>query len=156
MGDAKDALSAIAMHSVVYTTLQKLQLIAFIPNARGEINIPTYLGYRVIIDDGMPAVAGTNRITYTTILFAAGSVGHGNGTILVPSEMERIPSSGYGGGQDIIHTRSSEIIHPFGFSFLSAAVAGKSATLAELATATNWDRKYQRKNIGVAFIKTNG
>lgn len=156
MGDHKDALTAIAMHSVVYTTLQKSQLIAFIPNARGEINIPTYLGYRVIVDDGMPAVSGTNRITYTSVLFAAGSFGHGNGTIMVPSEMERIPASGYGSGQDVVHTRSSEIIHPFGFSFTSTSVAGKSATLTELATATNWDRKYLRKNIGMAFIKTNG
>jgi len=156
MGDAKDRLNTIAMHSVVYSTLQKLNLIAFIPNSRGEVNIPTYLGYYVVVDDGMPAVAGTYRITYTSILFATGAFDFGHGSPLVPSEMERVASAGKGGGQDIIHTRRSDIIHPAGFSFTSSSVAGKSATLAELATASNWDRKLQRKNIGLAFIKTNG
>jgi hypothetical protein len=155
MGDHKDALTAIAMHSAVYTTLQKLNLITFIPNARGEINIPTYLGYTVVVDDGMPAVMGTNRIMYTSILFAAGAFAHGVGSPMLPSELERIASAGYGGGQDIIHTRRSDIIHPIGFSFTSSSVAGKSATLAELATTANWDRKIQRKNAGIAFIRTN-
>jgi len=156
MGDHKDSLAAIAMHSVVYTTLQKLQLIDYIPDARGEINIPTYLGYTVIVDDSMPAVAGTYRITYTSILFSAGAFDFGHGAVTNASELERVASAGYGGGQDIIHSRRSDIIHPSGFSFLSASVSGKSANLAELATAANWNRVYNRKNIGMAFIKTNG
>lgn len=156
LGDAKNLLAAIAMHSVVYTNLQKLNLIDFVPDARGEINIPTYLGYVVIVDDGMPAVAGNNRIIYTTILFARGAIEYGKGNVLLPSELERVANAGYGGGQDIIHTRRADIIHPHGFSFLSAAVAGQSATLAELETAANWNRVMARKNIGMAFIQTNG
>lgn len=156
MGDHKDALSVIAMHSVPYTRLQKLNLIDYIPNARGEVNIPTYLGYRVVVDDSLPATAGSNRVTYTTILFAAGAIENGKGNIMVPSEMDRVPAAGYGGGQDIIHTRRAEIIHPYGFSFLSASVAAQSATLAELATAANWNRVVSRKNVGIAFLQTNG
>ena len=156
MGDAKDSLAAISMHSVVYTNLQKQNLIDYIPNARGEINIPTYLGYVVIVDDGMPAVAGANRITYTTILFARGAIEYGKGNVLLPSELERVANAGYGGGQDIIHSRRADIIHPHGFAFLSANVAGQSATLAELALAANWNRVMARKNIGMVFIQTNG
>jgi hypothetical protein len=156
MGDAKEALAVIAMHSVVYTKLQKQNLIDFIPNARGEINIPTYLGKMVIVDDGLPAVAGVNRITYTTILFARGAFEYGDGKVLVPSEIERVANAGYGGGQDVIHTRRSVIIHPNGESFLSANVAALSATLAELALAANWNRIKQRKNVGIAFLQTNG
>ena len=156
LGDAKGFLAAIAMHSVVYTTLQKQNLIDYIPNARGEVNIPTYLGYVVIVDDGMSAVAGANRVTYTSILFAQGAIEYGTGNILLPSELERVPNAGYGGGQDILHTRKADIIHPHGFSFLSANVAGQSATLAELALAANWNRVMARKNIGMAFIQTNG
>ncbi|HEL8745379.1 TPA: coat protein, partial [Listeria monocytogenes] len=55
LGDSSDRLSLMVMHSAVYTALQKQNLIAFIPNARGEVNIPTYLGYRVVVDDGVPS-----------------------------------------------------------------------------------------------------
>jgi len=158
LGDHADKLSAIAMHSVCYTRLQVLNLIDYIPNSQGVVNIPTYLGYRVIVDDSMPAVAGDNRITYTSILFTSGAIEHGNGRIATPSELERKPAAGDGGGQDIIHSRKSEIIHPYGFQFTSSDVSdnGYSATLAELAAAANWDRVVDRKNVGIAFLKTNG
>jgi hypothetical protein len=157
MGDAKELLNAIAMHSVVYTKLQKQGFINFIQPAKTDISIPMLYGkYTVIVDDGLPAVAGTNRITYTSILFATGAFAHGKGVVMKPSEMERVPNAGNGGGQDIIHTRRADIIHPLGLSFTSSSVAGQSATLAELATAANWDRKWARKNIGLAFLKTNG
>ena len=157
MGDAKTALSAIAMHSVPYTHLQKQNLIDYIPNARGEVSIPTYLGLRVFVDDECPAVAGANRITYTTFLFATGAIMYGSGRVLVPSEIQRIPGSGNGGGEDVLHTRRADIIHPNGFAFISGNVAGQSATLAELALAANWNRVVaNRKNVGMAFLQTNG
>lgn len=154
-GDHAGMFTAIAMHSAIYTRLQKQNLIVYIPNARGEVVIPTYLTYRVIVDDSMPAVMGTNRILYTCIMFGAGTFGSANGRVMVPSEMDRIPGAGDGGGQDVIHSRRSDLIHPFGFSFTSAAVAGQSATLAELATATNWNRVWDRKHIPLAFIQVN-
>lgn len=157
MGDHAPMLSAIAMHSVIYQKLQSQDLIAFIQPSNTDIQIPTYLGYRVIVDDALPAVAGTNRITYTTILFAAGAFAHGQGTVPVPSELDRAPASGDGGGQDILYSRRTDIIHPYGFQFLSAGLAGQSATEAELELATEWDRVYaERKNVGVAFLQTNG
>jgi len=156
MGDHKEALAAIAMHSVVYTTLQKQNLIAYIPNARGETSIPTYLGYRIIVDDSMPAVAGAERITYTTILFAAGAFDSGANSQLVASEMERKPDSGDGGGEDILYARRGGIIHPAGFAVDANPAAGISFTLTELAAAATWDRVYDRKNVGIAFVQTNG
>jgi hypothetical protein len=157
MGDHADNLSAIAMHSVPYAELQRQQLIQFIRDADNNIMFSTYLGYRVIVDDSLPAVAGVNRITYTSILFAGGQFAFGQGSPEVPSEMERIESAGNGGGQDVIHSRQTNIIHPVGFSFESAAVAGQSPTFAELRNATNWNRVYaNRKNIGMAFLQTNG
>jgi len=157
MGDAASQLSVIAMHSVVYNTLQRNDLITFRPTSVQDIKIPTYLGYDVIVDDALPAVAGINRITYTTILFSRGVTGMGSGKVIVPSEIERSASAGNGGGQDIIHTRKSVILHPAGYAWQEAAVAGQSPTEAELANALNWARVYQdRKNIGIAFLQTNG
>lgn len=157
MGDAKEMLTAIALHSVVYTKLQKQDFIDFIQPSGTNISIPMLFGkYSVIVDDGLPAVAGTNRTTYTSILFSQGAFGHGRGTVMKPSELERVANAGYGGGQDILHSRRADIIHPMGASFISGSVAAQSPTLAELALAANWDRKWERKNIGLAFLKTNG
>ena len=116
----------------------------------------TIMGRNLIIDDSLPAVAGTNRTTYTTILCGSGAAGYGVGTPKVPSETDREPSAGNGGGEETIYSRRTDLIHPLGFQFTSASVAGESATLAELATAANWDRVMERKNINVAFLQTNG
>ena len=151
----------ISMHSVVYAELNKQNLIEFIPNARGETMFATYLGHRVIVDDGMPAVSGVNRITYTTMIFGPGSFGYGQGYPETPSETERLPSSGEGGGQEILYSRVTEIIHPVGFEFNSTTLTGGTgntqASYADLVLATNWNRVYEsRKNVQMAFIKTNG
>lgn len=157
MGDHAGRLAVIAMHSVVFQQLQRKDLITFVATSEQSLTIPTYLGFRVVVDDAMPAVAGSNRITYTTALFAVGAFAHGIGTPTVPSELEREAAQGDGGGQDILYSRRTDIIHPNGFSFLSASVAGQSATEAELEGATNWDRVYaERKNIGMAILQTNG
>lgn len=156
MGDMQSRFSVIAMHSVVYTRLRKQQLIDFVRDADNNTMFATFGGKRVVVDDSLPAVAGTNRVTYTSILFSQGAFVMGEGRVLVPSEIERQALTGNGGGQDILVSRRADIIHPVGFSFESASVAGQSATLAELATASNWNRVYERKNCGLAFIQTNG
>ena len=56
LGDAADKLQAIAMHSAVFTSLQKQNLITTVMEtgpSGSQIAIPTYLGYRVVTDDSM-------------------------------------------------------------------------------------------------------
>lgn len=157
-GDKKNVYVAIAMHSVPHSHLQKLGLLVdnFDPQT-GTVMYQTYLGKRVVVDDSLPAVAGTNRITYTSILFGAGAFGYGAGSPIVPSEIDRKAASGDGGGETVIHTRRTDIIQPQGISFTSTTVTGSTtASLANLALAANWDRKYARKNIPLAFLQTNG
>ena len=159
LGDAAGKVKAIAIHSVVYTTLQKLNLIAYIPDARGEVNIPTYLNLRVLVDDGLPVRVGTTSgFVYTSILFGEGAFGYGTTAAMIASELERNEAAGNGGGQDILHYRFNEIIHPQGFAFASAnQLQGISATRAHLELAAEWDRTYtERKNVPLAFLRTNG
>lgn len=57
LGDAADQLTAMVMHSATFTALQKQNLIAYVSTtgpSGSSIQIPTYLGYRVVTDDGMP------------------------------------------------------------------------------------------------------
>lgn len=156
MGDAAGGLSAICMHSVLHTQLQSQSLIAYIPNDKADIGWGTYLGYTVIVDDECPAVAGANRITFTSYLFGRGAVAYGEGEPKVPVEVVRDASAGNGTGQETLHSRKSFILHPRGIKFTSASVAGVAPTNAELAMAANWDRAYARKAIRIAAIKTNG
>ena len=158
MGDRATGLTSIAMHSAIYTRLQKQNLIDYIPNARGEVTIPTYLGYIVVPYDGMPAVAGSTRITYTCILFGQGVIGSVYRAPTVPFEIIRDPAAGNGGGQETMFSRRTDLFHPYGFDFLSAALngdGGLSATQADLALATNWNRIWQRKNLDVCFVQVN-
>jgi hypothetical protein len=58
LGDAMGGLAMIAVHSITYARMQKNNLIDFIPDSEGRVNIPTFLGRRVIIDDAMPNSGG--------------------------------------------------------------------------------------------------
>ena len=155
-GDHQAGFSAIAMHSVVYSRLRKQQLIDFIRDADNNTLFATYGNLRVVVDDSLSAIAGTNRVTYTTVIFGNGSVVSGMGRTTTPSELDRDPEKGNGGGQSTLYSRRADIVHPLGFKFTSDSVSGQSATLAELATAANWERVWERKNVPLCFLQTNG
>ncbi len=149
MGDADDRLSAIVMHSKIYASLAKLNLIDFIPDSDGKVRFPTYLGYQVIRDDDCDN-DGTNFYTY---LLARDALAWGEGTPRVPVEVERRPEKGDGGGIEELWTRRQFCLHPKGFQWLSASMVGPSPTNAELANAANWDRVApERKQVGIAAL----
>lgn len=160
LGDHKESITTMAIHSAIHTRLQKQNLIQYVRDADNNVMFGTYMGKRLVIDDSLPAVAGANRITYTCMLFANGVVGTASGRVLVPSEMLRVPSAGNGGGQDNIFSRINNVWHPYGFKFLSTTLNGgeasaQFATYADLKLAANWNRVHSRKNIPLAFIKVN-
>lgn len=59
LGDHYGSIGMVFMHSAVYTALQKNQQIATEYDSTLQINIETYLGYKVVVDDGMPYIAYT-------------------------------------------------------------------------------------------------
>lgn len=150
LGDSMRDLVAIAMHSDTYKLALKNDLIDTVQQSDGGF-FQTFRGLAVIVDDGMPASAGT----YTTVLFGRGAVGYGISPprIAEGTEIEGKPSAGNGGGQQILHSRINLAIHPAGFTWKDTSVAAISPTIAELAIATNWDRVFERKAIPLAFLK---
>ena len=141
LGDAKENLSGIAMHSAVQASLAKQNLISVLKDSDGNPTFPTYMGKRVIVDDGCPVDTGV----YTTYIFGQGAIGLGNGNPPVPTETDRDSLA----GDDILINRQHFILHPRGVKFTSASVAGASPTNTELATATNWTRVYENKAIRI-------
>lgn len=165
MGDQFTAIGAIAVHSVVAQRMIDNDDIVYIPDSSGALTIPTYLGKTVIIDDGMPVIAGTTSgFRYVSILFGQGAFAYGEGTPEVPVEVEREAAQGNGGGVETLWSRKTWLIHPAGHAFTSNTVTGPSGkntnnispTDANLALAANWDRVFFRKNISLAFLITNG
>lgn len=154
MGDAQEDLTAIAVHSIVYSRMQKNNLIDFIPDSTGKIKIPTFLGRVVIVDDGMPNAAGV----FESYLFGPGVLGFGNGTPDVPTEVDRVPAAGNGGGQDILHNRVEWCVHPYGHAYSGTAPDGgpdNTNAANMLANAASWSRRSkERKMIKLARLIT--
>ena len=145
MGDAKEKLTAIVMHSATEALLAKQNLIAFERNSEGKVMVRRYMGYRVIVDDGCPVAGGV----YTSYLFGEGAIGLGNGAAPVPTETDRDSLA----GDDILVNRQHFLLHPRGVKFNAASVAGKSPSNAELAMAANWTRVYEAKNVRMVQFK---
>ena len=161
LGDRVDGIAAIAVHSMIYKRMVDNDDIDFIPDSQGSLTIPTFMGKRVIVDDGMPytpaagSAAGDAAPKYTTVLFGGSAFGYGDGQATTPVEVDRQAAQADGGGVETLWTRKSWLLHPFGFQH-TGTPAGNSFTLAELALATSWDRVIERKSIPLAFLVTNG
>lgn len=155
MGDSQEDLVAIAVHSVVYNRMQKNNLIDFIPDARGEVNIPMFLGREVIVDDSLPRTGNV----YDSWLFGAGATQLGIGSPPVPTEVERKPGGGNGGGQEVLYSRVMWTIHPTGHAWVGTAGDGGPANTGtgsdDLDEAGSWNRVYgERKQIKFARLVT--
>jgi hypothetical protein len=125
LGDRLSDMKAIAMHSAIYGEALANNEIQFFKPSDNSLQIPTYKGLAVIVDDSLTtATAGV----YVTILFGPGAVGFavapprtGFGT-----EIWRTPNAVNGGGQTTLHSRFDVAIHPLGFAWTNASVASVS------------------------------
>jgi len=154
MGDSMEDLGMMMVHSIVYNRMQKNNLIDFVPDAQGNVKIPTFLGRLVIIDDSVPASSGV----YESWLFGSGAVRFGQSSPKVPTEANRKPDAGNGGGQEILYNRVEWCLHPVGHKYAGSAPNGgpsNAATTNNLAAATSWERVYpERKQIKIARLIT--
>jgi hypothetical protein len=158
LGDSYNTVSAIAVHSVIYKRMIDNDDIDFIPDSQGQMTIPTYLGHRVIVDDSLPVKFADSQTPneYTSIIFGAGAFGFGEGSAKVPVEVDREPEKGRGGGIETLWSRKTYLLHPFGYSHMTATPYDTvSFTLTELATGATWTRVVERKNVPIAFLITN-
>lgn len=154
MGDSQEDLTMVMVHSVVYNRMQKNNLIDFIPDASGQVNIPTFLGRSVIVDDNVPKTGAV----YDTWLFGPGAVRMGMGSPKVPTEIQRLPGAGNGGGAETLYNRHEWCLHPVGHKYAGTSPNGgpdNTTSSNMLANAGSWQRVYtERKQIKIARLKT--
>jgi hypothetical protein len=156
MGDSLEDLGMVIVHSTVYLRMIKGDLIDFIKDSTGTTRIPFFMNRRVIVDDRMPSPS-TN--VFETWIFGAGALLLGTGTPDVPTEIDRKPDAGTGGGQSVLHSRLEWAIHPEGYKFKAASIAnggpGNGTGVNDLNNAASWQRaRTQRKQIKIARFIT--
>lgn len=161
MGPGGDVLGVIAMHSFVYGQARKQQLIDYTRDADNNTMFATFQGYRVVVDDSMTVIGTGAARKFISVIFGQGAIGYGEGTPTTPLAYEREESRGNGGGVEVLWTRKTWLMHPFGYSFTSAVITGngtetvaRSASWQDLANATNWNRVFERKHVPIAFLVT--
>lgn len=145
MGDARNALTAVVMHSATKSYLDKLNLIQTIRQS-DAVSFDTYMGRRVIVDDGCPV--DTDK--YTTYLFGEGAIAFGVGSPVGMEQTEVDRDKRKGSGVDFLIMRKAFIMHPRGVAWQNKTRAhAESVSCAELKDAGNWKRVYEPKQIRI-------
>lgn len=154
LGDHYGALGMVFVHSATYTYLQKQELVLRQPwvNPVGEtVEIETFMGYRIIVDDGMPV---TGEV-YDTYFMGNGAFIRQDGTPagFVGTETDRDKL----GAKNYLINRWCQIIHPRGMSFVSNGEytdpTNKYPANIDLAKPENWTLAVDHKKVALACLR---
>lgn len=147
MGDAKDLLTGVMMHSAVEAHLAKLDLIEYKEESQGKIRIPYFMGKRVIVDDAMPFDTTTGvGVSY---LFGEGAIALGNGSHPNILQTEIVRKGLSRAGEDVLVNRRLPLLHPRGVKWTETAVSDQFPTFQDLENGENWERVYEPKAIRI-------
>lgn len=141
-GANKKAFSMAFVHSAVATNLENLNLIKHLTytdkdGMTRDLDMYTWNGRLVIVDDALPAVTDeSGATTYTTYVLGEGAISFENIGAKVPYEMSRDPKAN--GGEDTLYSRQRKVFTPKGISYEKKAQASLSPTDAELRNGANW------------------
>lgn len=146
LGDAKENLTAIAMHSAAETILN-------IAGSAGSLfkpadtpaGLPTYNGRKVVMDDNCSYVPATGKAEI--FLFGQGAVALNDVPMKNPLETARVPLA----GTDVVITRKGWISHVRGVKYVGTP-GGATPSNAELALGAAWTRVWDKKDIRVVKL----
>lgn len=163
LGEQGDKLTTVVMHSQVYYSLVQRRAIDFVykpdgtkqdadkiaggstAQAFGDVNVPTYMGLRVVVSDDVD-VDKASPARFGTYFFTEGAVGSGT-TFALRTERDRdILAKSDAMSFDLHYT-----YHPIGASWKPAA-GGANPDPKELAKVGNWEKVYKKENIGIVKL----
>ena len=152
IGDNMNDIALIAMHSAVVNKLRKDGVIV---ETAGVVNsqIPTenalYLNNaRVIMDDSLAPTLGV----YPIMMFGQGSIAFGSGAPMDYQLLEDYRDAAKSEGGIVV--RDCCIIHPQGMSFTGTPGSSRlTPNNTDLATGSNWTRKFAAKNCKYTMLK---
>lgn len=141
-GDKKKHFKIAFMHSLPATNLENLNLLEYLKytDANGitrDLNLATWNGKLVVIDDDMPVEESEDGALYTTYVLGEKFFEYDNVGVKHPNEMGRDAKTN--GGIDILYTRQRKLFAPKWISFTKKVMASNSPTTEELANGQNWE-----------------
>lgn len=149
MGDAKDLLTGVMMHSAVEAYLAKLQLIDYEETKDKSIRIPYFMNKRVIVDDTMTFDTETGAAV--AYLFGQGAIAWGNGKHKDIEGTEVVRDGMSLAGEDVLVNRKISILHPRGVAWKEPDGGTEKLfpSLTELETGANWNRVFEPKAVRI-------
>lgn len=164
-GDNKSLFKLVIMNSAVAARLENLKLIKFMSQTdengiERELEMGTWNGRLVLVDDNMPVDDSGDEPVYTTYVLGEGSIILDNIGDNVPYEMNRDPKTN--GGQDTLYVRDRYICGVNGISFEKPASITASAKNSDLSDGANWQiinngvEAVPHKSIAVCKIISKG
>ena len=164
-GDNKSLFKLAIMNSAVASRLENLKLIKFMSQTdengiERELEMGTWNGRLVLVDDNMPVDDSGDEPVYTTYVLGEGSIILDNIGDNVPYEMNRDPKTN--GGQDTLYVRDRYICGVNGISFEKPASITASAKNSDLSDGANWQiinngvEAVPHKSIAVCKIISKG
>ncbi|GKV55977.1 coat protein [Sporosarcina sp. NCCP-2222] len=153
MGDAKEALTGVMMHSAVETELRKQDLIDYVPQSQQGKPIPYFNGKQVTVDDSMYYDTATGKAEM--YIFGQGAIALGNGSHprIIQTEVSRNQLSF--SGEEALVNRKIFVLHPRGVKWNEGGVANVFPTNAEINTAARWTRVYEPKAVRIVKFVFN-
>lgn len=154
LGDNYDILGMVFMHSLTYTYLQKNGMITRQPifnPAETPVEINTYLGYRVMVDDSMPQASGV----FDTYFLGANAFirqdGMPMGLVGTETDRDKLTATNY------LINRWCQIIHPRGLAWDSDGTYtdenNKYPANVDLAKPENWKLVVDAKKVPIACLR---
>lgn len=163
-GANKNIFTMAIMHSQVATNLENQQLLEYWKqtDANGiqrNLNLASWNGRTVLIDDDVPVDTSGSDPVYTTYILGQNAIDYCDCGAKVPNETKRDELTD--GGIDMLITRQRHLLAPVGFSYVDTTKISPMAS--DLATAANWalvtdtdSNYYPTKAIPIARIKSLG
>lgn len=154
LGDHSDSLGMAFMHSATYTYLQKNGMITRNPifdPSKSPVEMESYLGYAIKIDDGMPVADGV----YDTYFIGKGAFirqeGMPQGLVGVETDRDKMTATDY------LINRWCQIIHPRGLSWANEGTYldenNYYPDYADLEVASNWSLAVDHKKVPLACLR---
>lgn len=163
-GANKNIFTMAVMHSQVATNLENQQLLEYWKQTdengiQRQLNLATWNGRTVIVDDDVPVDTSGSDPVYTTYVLGKGAIDFCDCGAKVPNETKRDALTD--GGIDMLITRQRHLLAPVGFSYTNTSKVSPMAS--DLATSSNWalvkdtdNVAYPSKAIAIAQIKSLG
>jgi len=141
-GGDKQKFTVVLMHSNVATTLENLNLLEFMKytdkdGITREIQLGTWSGRLVIVDDNLPVVDKGGVSHYTTYILGEGAFVYEDIGAKNEFELARDPKTN--GGEDTLYMRQRKAFVPYGISYEKQIQASMSPTDEEISDGDNWE-----------------